>query len=393
MIQWIIRRTVADYENTEDAKVREGYGVLAGVLGILCNTLLFLIKGFIGITMNSIAILSDGVNNLSDMGSSLVGLIGAKLSNRRPDREHPYGHGRMEYIAALVVAMIILLVGVELLKSSVDKIINPEPVSFSLVMVIILALSVSVKIWMFSYNKYIGGKINSAIQKATAQDSLNDVWATSSVIVTTILGKIFPAIPLDGIVGVAVSALVLKTGISIAKGMVDQLMGMAPDPELVDKICCMITDKEGIEGCHDLVVHDYGPGRIMASVHAEVADDVDIVHIHEVIDTIEQEVNLKLGVVLVVHMDPISLNCERSNRLKQMVCGVVETVCEDMSIHDFRMTDGQERINLIFDMAIPIDKPQKERDRLVEQVTKTLTLIDPKYHAVIKVDDAFTGHK
>ena len=308
MIKLLIKKTIKDYENVTDTKVRERYSILAGVVGILCNIFLFALKLVIGLSVNSIAIISDSFNNLSDTGSSAVTIIGAKLSSKSADREHPYGHGRIEYVSSLIVSFIIIIMGIEVLKSSVGKIFNPSPVSISTGMLIVLILSVLVKVWMFLYNRYIGNKINSGVLKATAYDSLNDVFATSAVIVSSFIGQFFTAVPVDGIIGVLVSLLIIKAGYSIASQTVNMLLGSAPDWELVEKLQDEILSADGIVGMHDLMVHDYGPGRVIASVHAEVPDDADIVTIHSVIDKVEKQVGKDMGIELVIHMDPVPVN-------------------------------------------------------------------------------------
>lgn len=307
MIEIIIKRFIKDYQNVNDKDVRESYGVLSGVVGIICNLSLFIVKLLIGLSINSIAVITDAFNNFTDLGSSLISIIGSKLSNRPPDREHPYGHGRFEYIGALIVSFIIFSVGIQLLRSAFDKIINPEKVMLTTVSIIILTLSVLVKIWMFSYNKYIGKVINSSINKATAYDSLSDVVATSAVIVTTIIGA-FLDFPIDGIVGVAISLLILYTGFSTAKDTVNLILGPSPDPELVDTINSLVNEGKYIVGAHDLKLHDYGPGRVMASIHAEVPDNINILEAHSVIDELEERIKEELGINMVIHMDPISTN-------------------------------------------------------------------------------------
>ncbi|HAS73298.1 MAG TPA: cation transporter [Clostridiales bacterium UBA8960] len=304
MIKFIIRHFIKNHQDVENHDVRERYGILSGTLGIICNVILFVVKMIIGLLMNSIAITTDAFNNLSDTGSSLVAIIGAKLSRRDADQEHPFGHGRFEYIASLIISFIIMLVGIELLRTSFSKILNPEPVVFNVVLMAILILSVLVKIWMFSYNRYIGNLINSNVNRATASDSLNDVVATSAVIITTIVGKYFD-FPLDGIAGVIVSLLIIYTGFNIAKETVNLLLGMSPSEELVIKIHEIIDGNPYIVGSHDLKVHDYGPGRSIASIHAELSDQTNIVKAHNIIDGLEKKVLRELGVDIVIHVDPI----------------------------------------------------------------------------------------
>ena len=365
MIKLLIRRFVPDFEQVKNKKVRESYGILGGILGIICNTFLFLIKLCIGLFMNSMAIISDAFNNLSDMGSSFVSIVGAKMSNRHADEEHPFGHGRIEYISALIVSFIIMLVGVELLKGSIEKIINPQKPVLNVTLLVILSLSMLVKVWMFCYNRYIGNKINSSVIKATARDSLNDVLATGAVVISALAGSI-STLPIDGIVGAAVSVLVLYSGFQIAKDTIGLLLGSPPDPELVREINEMILAQEGIVGTHDLLVHDYGPGRMMASVHAEVPDNIDIVKIHEIIDRTEKEIFKKLDVHTVIHMDPIAVNNERREALRQTVLTVVKDVNASFDIHDFRMTDGEQVINLIFDLEVPMGYSVDEKEHFVK---------------------------
>ncbi len=304
MIKIIIKKYIKNYEKVEDSSVRESYGILAGVIGVVCNIFLFAVKLIIGLTMNSIAITSDAFNNLSDTGSSLVAIIGAKLSGRDADQEHPFGHGRFEYIASLIISFIIVLVGFELLKSSFDKILHPEALSFNLILMVILILSVFIKVWMYSYNRYIGKVINSSVNRANASDSLNDVIATSAVIITTILGR-FVNFPLDGIAGVIVSLLIMYTGYGVAKDTVNVLLGMSPSEELVARIHEIIDSNEHIVGSHDLKVHDYGPGRTIASIHTELSDQIDIVKAHTIIDALEKLIMAELCIDIVIHVDPI----------------------------------------------------------------------------------------
>lgn len=304
MIKLLIKLFIKDYDKVYDKEVREAYGVLSGILGIVCNLLLFILKLSIGIIINSIAIISDAVNNLSDLGSSVVAIFGAKLSNRPPDDEHPHGHGRYEYIASLVVSFLIFGAGMETFKVSIKKIVNPEEIKFNFIIMGILFLTVLIKLWMFSYNRYIGKKINSSINKANAQDSLNDVIATTAIILGIVLSK-YTTLPIDGILGLIISIVIIYSGFSIAKTSVSLLLGKAANPELVRRIKELILENEHIKGVHDLIIHDYGPNKIMASVHAEVSKDADIVHIHDEIDRIERKIERELDIYIVIHMDPI----------------------------------------------------------------------------------------
>ena len=388
MIRFLERRFVTKDKTLSDKKVRERYGILAATLGVICNLFLFIVKLVIGFLMNSVAIMSDAFNNLSDMGSSVVSAVGVKLSNQRADKEHPFGHGRMEYIAALIVAFIIMLIGWELLKTSADKIWHPQKPEFSPILLGILALSVLVKVWMYFYNRYIGKKINSSVILATARDSINDVLSTGVVIISAVFGA-FVDFPLDGIMGTLVSLIVLYSGFSIAKDTVSVLLGTMPDPALVRALEERILAEEEIVGTHDLIVHDYGPGRVMASVHAEVPDTADVVKIHESIDRVEKEISKELDVHIVIHMDPITVNCERTDAFRQLVLATVKSIDESFGIHDFRMTDGEDNINLIFDLEIPCGKSGKQKEELVSEIKRRLSEHDEKLQAVIQVDDIF----
>lgn len=352
MIQLIIRTFIKDYKNVSNRHIREMYGVLGGILGIICNLLLFMLKLSIGLFINSIAVVSDAFNNLSDLGSSLIAIIGIKMSNRPPDHEHPFGHGRIEYIASLMVAFIIFSVGLQLLSSSFSKVLAPEPVTFNPLLLLILVLSVLVKVWMFSYNNFISKTIHSGINKATAYDSLNDAIATSAVIATTIVGH-FISFPIDGIVGLAISLLILYTGYTIAKDTVNLLLGSSPKPELVQAINSLVLEGQSIVGTHDLKVHDYGPGRIIASIHAEFLDTVNIVEAHGIVDDLERRISDELGINMVVHIDPLSTDTEENNRIKAIITTGVQEVNDQFRVHNIRMTKGLNCMNVIFEVSIP----------------------------------------
>lgn len=388
MIKFIVKHFVKDYENTEDKTVREHYTVLGGILGAICNVILFLVKLLIGIAMNSIAIMSDAFNNLSDMGSCFVAIIGAKLANRTPDREHPYGHGRIEYISSLIVSLIIMLVGFELLKSSADKIIHPEDVTLSAVMVIILVLSLFVKFWMYLAYSYIGKSINSTVMRANAKDSINDVISTSAVILATVIGSFLP-FRIDGYVGVVVALYIMYGGFGLAKDTIDLLLGTPPSKEVIDEIAGKVMSRPEICGVHDLIVHDYGPGRVFASVHAEVPDDADMVHIHEVVDAIERQVTKEMGICLVIHTDPVSVNNERVNALKKLVVDTAKDIDSSCDIHDFRITDGEENINIIFDIIIRDKFSPAEREKIVAELTERVREKDGRLNLVVTIDEVY----
>lgn len=387
MIKLLVRTFIKDYKNTSDKKVRESYTVLGGVIGLICNFFLFILKLLIGSAMNSIAIMGDAFNNLSDTGSSFVAIIGAKLSNKKPDAEHPFGHGRIEYISSLIVSFLIMMVGLELFKSSIEKIKNPEEVYFSAILVIILLVSILVKLWMFLYYKYLGRQIGSGMLIANSKDSINDVISTSAVIIATILGS-FTKLPADGIIGLIVSVIIIYNGFSIAKETVGLLLGSAPDSETIKNIYEILTNNKDIVGIHDLIVHDYGPGRIFASVHAEIPDDANIIKVHETIDSLEKKVKSELGIEIVIHMDPISVNNEKVSNLKSMVKEIVKEENQSFSIHDFRITDGTDNINIIFDLVVDFKTTYEESKRSVDNIKRKIKEKDNRYNTVIKVENS-----
>lgn len=384
MINLLIKLFIRGNEQLGDGEKRIKYSVFAGALGIVCNFVLFILKFTVGSIMSSIAIVSDAFNNLSDMGSSVVAIIGAKLSGKKPDKEHPFGHGRVEYISSLIVSFIIILVGFELLKSSAAKIFSPVSVTLSPVLLGILCLSLPVKFWMYSYNKYLGRKIGSGTLLAASRDSINDVIATGAVILSAVAGKFINFPPLDGIVGTVVSVIIMYSGFRISMDTIGLLLGTAPDKKLIEGIRSRVLEAPGVSGVHDLIVHDYGPGRILASVHAEVPDDCDVVEIHEVIDDLEKRIENELGVHIVVHMDPISVRCEQTAEIRELVRSVVKEIDSGMDIHDFRMTDGTNNLNLIFDVEV---SPEfSDIDGLKGKIAQKLTEKDERFNAVINVD-------
>ena len=385
MVSFLIRKFIKNHENTQDRTVRSAYGTLAGILGMICNFLLFGIKLFAGITTGSIAVTSDAFNNLSDMGASVVSVISAKLSNQRPDADHPYGHGRYEYIASLFVAAMIVMVGIELLKSSVEKILHPTEVTVALLPLLLLCASVAIKVWMFFYNRDIGNRVDAPVLRATAADSLNDALSTGAVIVTTVVGTFLP-FSIDGYVGIFVCLLIFKAGLGIMKETVDLLLGRAPDKELVARIGEIVTSGEGIIGIHDLIVNDYGPGRCIASVHAEIPAKANIIRAHEIIDALEMRISEELGVIMVIHMDPVITDDPHINALREWVTAEITAIDESFSMHDFRITEGEERINLIFDVAVPVGTPEKKIAADIDALKAAIRAKDARYAAVIAVD-------
>ena len=367
-------------------KKRGAYGKLCGVVGIILNILLFVGKFFAGTISNSIAITADAFNNLSDAGSSVVTLAGFKLAEKKPDPDHPFGHGRMEYLAGLIVSAVILMMAFELLQDSIDKIIHPQDVEFSAVIVGILVASIIVKCYMALYNYRIGKRIDSATLKATATDSLSDCVSTFVVLIATIIGYYTP-FQIDGICGVAVGVLIFIAGINAAKDTLDPLLGQAPEKEFVDEIEKIVLEfDENIVGVHDLIVHDYGPGRRIISLHAEVPAEGDILVLHDIIDNLELKLKMEMGCLTTIHMDPVVTTDERVTELKGICCALVNEIGERLSLHDFRVVFGETHTNLIFDIVVPYDFEISDEEvvkMLQEKVTK---IPGNKYFAVIQVD-------
>nr|WP_317412459.1 cation diffusion facilitator family transporter [uncultured Solibaculum sp.] len=387
MTSLLVRFFVKDHQNTKDPKVRQKYGVLGGSVGIVCNILLCIAKLIAGTLTNSVSITADAFNNLSDAGSSAVTVLGFKLSGKKPDQRHPFGYGRAEYVAGLIISFLILMVGVELIKSSVDKIMNPEILSFSWISAGILLLSILVKLWLALFNRKLGQAIESKTVEAASMDSLSDMIATGAVLLSLILSPVLH-LPLDGYMGILVALFVLWAGISIARDTLSPLLGQAPDPELVQSIESMLLSYDMISGAHDLIVHNYGPGRIIASVHAEVPCDCNILSAHEVIDQAEREISAALNIVLVVHLDPIVTDDKRINHLKAHVLSAVREIDERLSVHDFRVVDGENRVNLVFDVVVPFQFELTD-DQLSQQISTKLSALNPIYHAVIHFDRSY----
>ena len=388
MINFLVKRFIKDYENVENAKVRTAYGMLASILGICCNLFLFSSKLFAGFLVNSISVMADAFNNLSDAASSIIGFVGVRMAEKPADEEHPFGHGRMEYIAAFMVAFLVVQVGFSLLKTAVEKILHPETLSFSLFSVGILVLSVLIKLWMASYNRKLGKKINSTVMMATAADSLGDVGATSATIVSLLVFRFFH-INIDGIIGLVVSVLVLIAGINIAKDTLAPLLGEAIDPEVYKKISDFVESYDGIIGSHDLIVHNYGPSRSMASIHAEVPSKVDIETSHAVVDQIERDALEKLGIFLVIHMDPVETDNELAAILKEMAIDVILHLDSRLTLHDFRIAQSPARINLIFDLVVPRDYTRQMREELTRQVCEKVRERDRRCACIVTVENSY----
>ena len=389
MIKLLARKFISNYKNVSDKKVRESYTVLCGTVGLFCNFLLFLFKIFTGIAMNSIAIIGDAFNNLSDTGTGLVSIIGAKLSNKKPDAEHPFGHGRVEYISSLIISFIIILVGLKLFQSSIGKIKNPEPVNFNIILIIFLIISVLIKLWMFFSYKYVGKQINSGVLIASSKDSLNDVFSTSAVIVATLIGIFFSNIPFDGIIGIIVSIIIVYNGLKIAKETVGLLLGSAPDKQTIRNIYNILINAKYIIGIHDLIVHDYGPGRVFASVHAEIPDNDDIVVIHETIDSLEKKVKSELGIDLVIHMDPVAVNNERTLEFKSIIKSIVKEENPSFSIHDFRIAESADIINVKFDLVVDLETSPEQEKEIICSIKRKIKEYDIRCNAIINLDNSY----
>ena len=387
MTDFLVRRLIKQHDDVKKEAVRERFGKLSGVVGICCNVLLCLGKMTAGLLFHSISVVADAVNNLSDALSSVVTLIGFHMAGKPADEGHPYGHQRIEYLAGLLVSFLILLIGLQLIQSSVSKIFSPSTVAFSFLTLAILAVSMGVKLWMFVFNRKLGRIIDSTVLRATAQDSLNDVVTTGAVLVSVIISRL-SGFQLDGYVGVLVSLFIIYSGIGLIKDTLNPLLGEAPSPELVAEIEQKIKSYDGVEGIHDLMVHDYGPQRRFASVHVEVSAKRDIMESHDMIDNIEREVAEALGLHLVIHMDPIIMDDPVANQAHDMVNAVVQRIDGRLSIHDFRMVQGPTHSNLIFDITVPPKFHMSDGD-LRAEIQRAVCAQDAALHCVITIDRSY----
>ena len=392
MTELLVKTFVKDYQNTEEAKVRTAYGVLASLVGIVCNLLLFGGKLAVGLVLHSVSVMADAFNNLSDAASSVIGFIGVKMAEKPADEEHPFGHGRIEYIAALIVSFLVIEVGFTFFKNAIAKIRTPEELSFNLISMGILLASVAVKLWLSFFNKKLGKRINSTVMQATATDALGDVVTTLATI-GSILFFYFTKINIDGYVGLAVSLLVMWAGVGIAKDTLEPLIGQSVDPKLYREISEFVESYDGILGSHDLIVHNYGPTKSLASIHAEVPNNVDIETSHEIIDRIERDAAKKLGIFLVIHMDPVETADAQVAEVKAEVQEVLHQMDERLSLHDFRMVDGEKWINLIFDVVVPFSYGENDRPKLREAIEEKVRSLDERYHCVITFDSGFVAEE
>ena len=387
MTELLVRCFIRDSDHVEDAKVRQAYGRLSGLVGIVCNVILFTCKLLAGLMTGAVSIMADAFNNLSDAASSIVTLIGFYMAGKPADPDHPFGHGRIEYLSGLFVAAAILMTGFELLKTSVEKILHPEALSFSAISIVILIASILMKMWMARFNFNLGHKIKSKAMQATAPDRLSDCIATSAVlvgvIVTMITGK-----NIDGFIGVLVALFVCVAGFNAAKETIQPLLGQAPDPDLVDNIKKRVMQEDMILGIHDLVIHDYGPGRRMITLHAEISYKEDIMEAHDMIDNVERDLMQEFQCTATIHMDPVVTDDEELNLMREKVEALVRTLDASWKIHDFRMVRGNTHSNLIFDLVVPTDA-LKDKFEIEAKVRDLIHIMNPNYNAVITVEQSY----
>ena len=393
MTALLVKLFIKNADDIKDPNIRGKYGTLGSIVGILCNLLLCIIKITVGFISGSISISADGLNNLSDMGSSIVTMLGFKMANKPADSDHPFGHGRVEYMSAFIVAILILLVGFELLKSSVNALLNNNTApSYGLLAIIILIVSVLIKFWMYLFNRKLGKKIESEALLATAQDSFNDAIATTVILLSVVVSKFVTlSFNLDAVMGILVGLFILFSGFSSAKTTFDQILGLPPEKELIDGIENTVMSFKEFVGIHDLIVHNYGVGRQFASVHVEVPQNCDIVYVHEQVDLCEKLVEEQLGISLVIHMDPIDTDNETVNETRKKLAESIKIIDSSMTLHDFRMTPlTGEKTNLIFDVVVPSSVKLSHKE-LHEKITTLARLINPTFCCVITFDNDYTG--
>lgn len=391
MIKLLAEIFIKDSKNYSEPKVRASYGYLCGIVGIVINILLFAGKFVAGTLSGSVAVTADAFNNLSDAGSSVISLIGFRLASQKPDPGHPFGHGRFEYIASLIISMVIIMMGFELGKDSVKKIITPEAVEYSVLTFAVLAVSIFAKFYMFLYNRRIGKKIDSSTLKATAVDSISDTVSTFAVLVSAIL-TVTAGIVIDGWVGLVVAGIIMFAGFSEAKGTIDSLLGTPPDEEFCQKVQDIVLSHEGMIGIHDMIVHNYGPGRVFISLHAEVPSDSNFVHIHDTIDNIEHDIMRETGCLATIHMDPVDVRDELTAKMKEKVAEIILDIDERITFHDFRIVTGPTHTNVIFDIVVPHDYKLSD-ESIASLIADKIHETDEKFFAVIDVDKDFTAHQ
>lgn len=384
----LIRIFVKDHENTDDPRVRERYGKFAGVVGIVSNLILCIMKILIGLVSRSIAIIADGINNLADASSSIITLVGFKLASQPEDEDHPYGHARIEYLTGLFISIVIIVIGLQLLRTSIDKILHPDPLEFSCLTIIILVAAILIKLWQSLFNRSIGRKIRSVTLMATAADSRNDVISTSAVLVSVIVGK-FTGIQIDGYMGCLVALFIIWSGIQLVRETTSPLLGEAPDQELVDSIAEIVKKEPGVLGIHDLMVHNYGPGKIFASMHIEVDADGDLMESHDMIDNIEKRIKDELHVEFVVHMDPVKTDDPLITKMKKIIADALLPLDGVDNIHDFRIVPGPTHTNIIFDVVLAADCSLSEKE-ITGIAAEAARSVDNDFYVVITFDHAYT---
>lgn len=387
MTKFLIKTFVRDYENTGSAVVRTRYGVLSGFVGICLNIILSIFKMIFGALTKSISIVADGVNNLFDAFSSIISLVGFKISGKPADKEHPFGHGRIEYISALTLAFFILITGFELAKTSIEKFKDPEQVIFSWPALIVLVCSILGKIWLAYFNTTVGKKIDSVAVDAVVKDSIGDIAATAGTLIALVVSK-FTSLPVDAVVGILVALVVMYAGIGIIKDTMGPLLGEPPSKEIVDKLEELVMSYDGVVGIHDLVLHSYGNAKVIGSLHAEVPADVDILKSHNIIDNIENDIKEKLGIEISIHMDPIAVDDETTDKLKVIAIKAVSEIDSEITIHDFRIVEGYDHTNLIFDAVLP-HKFHMAEEEFRNAVSAKIKETEPTYNTVINVDRSY----
>lgn len=386
---FLVSHFIKDNKNMKNEKVRTAYGYLGGIIGIIANALLFVVKFSIGLITHSIAISADAFNNLSDMASSIITILGFKLANKPADEEHPFGHGRIEYLSALVVSFMIMLVGSQFIKESFNRILHPAEVHFLLIPFILILASIGIKIWLSKFNKFIANSINSHALQASSFDAFSDVIISSITALSLLLSR-WISFPIDSYFGILVALFILYSGFSLTKETLNPLLGEAPDPELVENIKLGVLKYKHISGVHDLVIHNYGPGRCMASIHAEIPYDISVVTIHEIIDKAEKELSHQLNIYLVIHMDPINIESKEVNKVKELLKDILRKYPMVKSMHDFRIVGDGEYKNLIFDLVVEQSKGFKDEEKLKKDIDTELKKIHAQYNAMITIDRDFT---
>lgn len=384
MTQFLITRFVKFSENIHNKKVRDSYGKLSGTVGIICNFLIAAAKIGVGVVFNSISVMADAANNFSDAMSSVILLVGFKISGKPADKEHPYGHERIEYISGLLVSFFVVFLGIELVKTSFGKILSDEVTQYSVFSFFVLAASVLLKLWLYRFNRYIAEQIDSTVVHATAQDSLNDVVATLTVIVSGAISAIFK-IELDGYAGICVALYIIYSGVVLIIDTVNPLLGTAPSAELTERIRNHVMSYEGVEGIHDLIIHNYGPKRCFASVHVEVNSKQDILISHDIADNIERDAKRAFDIELVVHLDPLVKDNAALNEAKQMIDKILNKINPELTFHDLRMVTGTTHTNLIFDVCTPADYAVSDGE-LTDIIINQVHMINRSYECIITID-------